>query len=70
MQAHADTHTQVLEQSRPIDLPPQQLQRVRSILQANLRTVHGAGQPADGFQAWVFGSRATGRARPYSVWIF
>ena len=41
---------------RQIDLSPSQACEVRSILAGVLTTP----------QAWVFGSRATGRARPYS----
>jgi uncharacterized protein len=68
MQAHAQASVQVpaLEQSHVIDLTPEQLQRVRGILRANLCSVDAAELPAGSFQAWVFGSRATGRARPYS----
>jgi uncharacterized protein len=39
-----------------IDLSPTQTQEVRRILTSVLATP----------QAWIFGSRATGRARPYS----
>ncbi len=72
MLVHAHAHAQAsvqapaLEQSHAIDLTPEQLQRVRGILWANLRAVDVAELPVGGFQAWVFGSRATGRARQYS----
>jgi predicted nucleotidyltransferase len=66
MQAHASVQALALEQSHALDLTPEQLQRVRGILRENLCSVDAAELPAGGFQAWVFGSRATGRARPYS----
>jgi len=48
--------------ARSINLMPQQLDSVRAIL----ARVLVAKPQSDNVQAWVFGSRATGRARPYS----
>lgn len=45
-----------------IDLTPAQSQEVCSILRKTLAP-HGTTAP---LQAWVFGSRATGHARPFS----
>ena len=45
-----------------ISLEPQQLNSVRGIL---MRVLSPRLDPG-GLQAWVFGSRATGQARPYS----
>lgn len=47
---------------RGIVLSPQQAQTVCQIL----RGVLGGSVGSENLQAWVFGSRATGRARPYS----
>jgi uncharacterized protein len=52
--------------SSGIALTPEQAKAVRSIL----RSVLANGSPTDSnhssLQAWVFGSRATGHARPFS----
>lgn len=51
--------------SRTIDLKPEQAQIVREILAAVLYDgIDESGNRHS--RAWVFGSRATGRARPYS----
>jgi uncharacterized protein len=49
-----------------IDLSPQHLQAVRHILHRVLLGTGAGQQQTRGVQAWVFGSRATGQARPYS----
>lgn len=52
----ANPATTAKRQNHQIDLTPTQTHEVRRILTSVLTTP----------QAWIFGSRATGRARPYS----
>ncbi len=49
-----------------ICLSPQHLQAVCQILQSVLTERRSGDSGGQGLQAWVFGSRATGHARPYS----
>ncbi len=51
-----------------IDLSPQHVETVCHILRSVLAQPAASNDPStqQGVQAWVFGSRATGHARPYS----
>lgn len=50
----------------PIDLSPAQVMQVRHILNSVLTGPESQTRPALAPKVWIFGTRATGRARPYS----
>jgi uncharacterized protein len=51
---------------RGVSLSPEHIQTVSSILRSVLLGNTAGQEGAQNLQAWVFGSRATGHARPFS----